>query len=141
LNYLLDTNVISEPLKLRPDSSVLGWLATADEDCLFLSVITIAEIRKGIEEIGAGRRRDSLTAWLYDELAVRFEDRILDVNLAIASVWGKIMARSEELGTNLGAIDGFFAATAEAYDLTLVTRNTKDFAKLGLMLLNPWKAN
>ncbi len=141
MNYLLDTNVISEPLKLRPDSSVLGWLATADEDCLFLSVITIAEIRKGIEEIGAGRRRDSLTAWLYDELAVRFEDRILDVNLAIASVWGKIMARSEELGTNLGAIDGFFAATAEAYDLTLVTRNTKDFAKLGLMLLNPWKAN
>jgi len=141
LNYLLDTNVISEPLKLRPDSSVLGWLATADEDCLFLSVITIAEIRKGIEEIGAGRRRDSLTAWLYDELAVRFEDRILDVNLAIASVWGKIMARSEELGTNLGAIDGFFAATAEAYDLTFVTRNTKDFAKLGLMLLNPWKVN
>lgn len=141
MNYLLDTNVISEPLKLRPDSSVLGWLATADEDCLFLSVITIAEIRKGIEEIGAGRRRDSLTAWLYDELAVRFEDRILDVNLAIASVWGKIMARSEELGTNLGAIDGFFAATAEAYDLTLVTRNTKDFAKLGLMLLNPWKVS
>ena len=141
MNYLLDTNVISEPLKLRPDSSVLGWLATADEDCLFLSVITIAEIRKGIEEIGAGRRRDSLTAWLYDELAVRFEDRILDVNLAIASVWGKIIARSEELGTNLGAIDGFFAATAEAYDLTLVTRNTKDFAKLGLMLLNPWKVS
>jgi toxin FitB len=139
LNYLLDTNVVSEPLKARPDSNVVRWLAAADEDGLFLSVITFAEIHKGIEELGSVRRRDTFTAWLYEELAVRFERRILAVDLGVAEAWGTIMARSNRTGLNLGAVDGFFAATADAYGLTLVTRNIKDFEKLDIPLLNPWK--
>ena len=140
MSYLLDTNVISEPLKARPDPNVVRWLAAADEDGLFLSVITFAEVRKGIEEIGSGRRRDTLTMWLYEELAVRFEHRILDVNMAVASAWGKIMSQSNKRGINLGPIDAFFAATAETYALTFVTRNVKDFERLDIPLLNPWKA-
>ena len=139
MNYLLDTNVVSEPLKPRPAPSVIRWLAAANEDQLFLSVITFAEIRKGIEEIGSGRRRDQLTAWLYEELAARFEPRILDVDLKIASTWGTIVARSEQRGINLGAMGALFAASAATYGLTLVTRNTKDFRKLDISLLNPWK--
>jgi toxin FitB len=139
VKYLLDTNVISEPLKTGPDPNVVRWLAAADEDGLFLSVITFAEVRKGIEEIGSGRRRDALLMWLYEELAARFEHRILDVNMAVASAWGNIMAQSKKRGINLGPIDAFFAATAETYALTFVTRNVKDFERLDISLLNPWK--
>jgi toxin FitB len=139
LNYLLDTNVISEPMKARPDAKVVRWLAAADEDCLFLSVISFAEIRKGIEELGLGRRRDTLTAWLYEELAVRFERRILAVDLGVTEAWGTIMSRTSRMGLNLGAMDAFFAATADVHDLTFVTRNAKDFEKLDIPLLNPWK--
>jgi len=138
LNYLLDTNVVSEQLKPRPDDNVVRWIDAADEESLFLSVITFAEIRKGIEDIGSGRRRDALTKWLYDELPWRFERRILEVGPAVALAWGTLMARSEALGVNLRAMDAFIAATAETYGLTLVTRNTKDFSKLEILLLNPW---
>lgn len=139
MNYLLDTNVVSEQLKPRPDENVVRWVDAADEGSLFLSVITFAEIRKGIEDIGSGRRRDALTKWLYEELLSRFEGRILDMNWAVALSWGKIMSRSDVLGINLGAIDAFIAATAEAYGLTLVTRNVRDFSKLRVPLLNPWR--
>ena len=138
MNYLLDTNVVSEQLKLRPDENVVRWIDAADEESLFLSVITFAEIRKGIEEIGPGRRRNALTEWLYDELPLRFERRILDVDPAVALAWGKIMARSDALGINLRAMDAFFAATAETYELTLATRNIRDFARLNIALVNPW---
>ena len=138
MNYLLDTNVVSEQLKLRPDENVVRWIDTVEEESLFLSVITFAEIRKGIEEIDPGRRRDALSTWLYNELPLRFERRILDVDPAVALAWGKIMARSDALGVNLRAMDAFFAATAETYELTLVTRNIRDFARLNIALVNPW---
>jgi predicted nucleic acid-binding protein len=140
LNFLLDTNVVSEQLKPRPNENVVRWIDAADEESLFLSVITFAEIRKGIEDIGSGRRRDALTKWLYDDLPLRFEGRILDVNSAVALAWGKFMSRSDVLGINLGAIDAFIAATAEAYGLTLVTRNIRDFARLSIAIVNPWDA-
>jgi toxin FitB len=140
LNYLLDTNVVSEQLKPRPDESVVRWIDAADEESLFLSVITFAEISKGIEDIGSGRRRDTLTKWLYDDLPLRFEGRILDVNAAVALAWGKIMARSDVLGINLGATDAFLAATAEAYGLSLATRNIRDFTRLNIAIVNPWDA-
>jgi predicted nucleic acid-binding protein len=138
LNYLLDTNVVSEQLKPRPDENVVRWIDASDEESLFLSVITFAEICKGIEDIGPGRRRDALAKWLYDDLPLRFERRILDVNTAVALAWGKIMSRSDVLGINLGATDAFFAATAEVYELTLVTRNVRDFTRLNIAILNPW---
>lgn len=138
MNYLLDTNVVSEWVKPGPDPSVVQWLAETDEDCICLSVITFAEIRQGVEEMAPGRRRDALKSWLQDELPLRFEGRILGVDLAVADAWGALMARSRRIGVNLGAIDAFFAATAVANALTLVTRNTSHFANLGISLLNPW---
>ncbi len=138
MNYLLDTNVISEPLKPRPNPKVLTWLAQTDEDSIFLSVMTFAEIRKGIEEISPGHRRSALTNWLDQELAPRFDRRILAVDLPIAAAWGEIMAQSKKQATNLSSIDALFAATAATYDLTLVTRNTKHFHHLAISLLNPW---
>jgi len=138
LNWLLDTNVVSEWVKPRPDSNVVRWLAEADEDHVFLSVMTFAEIRQGIEEMAAGRRRQTLKSWLQDELPARFEGRILGVDLAVAEACGAALARSRQIGINLGVMDAFFAATAEAHGLTLVTRNTKHFARLGIAIINPW---
>lgn len=136
--YLLDTNVVSEWVKQRPDANVIGWLADADEDRICLSVITFAEIRQGVEQMPAGRRHDALKLWLQDELPARFEGRILTIDLLVADAWGAIMARSSEMGIGLGAMDAFFAATSKAHGLTLVTRNTRHFEKVGIPLLNPW---
>ncbi len=138
MNYLLDTNVISEWVKPRPNAIVVRWLAEADEDQLCLSILTFAEIYKGIEEMAAGQRREAMRSWAEGELLARFEGRIIDVDLAIARSWGHLMARSETTGLNLGVIDAFFAATAEVHGLTLVTRNTKYYDKLGIALMNPW---
>jgi len=138
LNFLLDTNVVSEWVKPRPNANVVRWLAETDEDRVFLSVITFAEIRLGVEEMVAGWRRDGLTRWLQVELPARFEGRILGVDLAVAEGWGDLMARGSKIGLNLSVIDAFFAATAAAHGLTLVTRNTKHFERLGASLINPW---
>lgn len=138
MKYLLDTNVVSEWAKPRPDMRAARWLAEADEDQVYLSVITFAEIRQGIERMAVGQRRETLRLWLDDDLTIRFEGRILAVDLGVAHAWGALMARSARIGINLNGIDAFFVATAEVHKLTLVTRNTKHFEKLGMPLLNPW---
>jgi toxin FitB len=138
VNFLLDTNVVSEWAKPRPNPHVIRWLFEADEDHIFLSVITFAEIRQGIEEMPIGRRREALNDWLENDLAARFERRILSVDLRVADAWGAAIARSNRIGTNLGVMDGFMAATAEAFGMTLVTRNTRHFENLGIQLFNPW---
>jgi len=138
VSFLLDTNVISEWVKPRPDPRVIAWLAETDEDRTFLSVVSFAEIRRGIELLPDGRRRSRLAAWPAEELPARFEGRILPVDRRIAETWGILTARGSQAGATLGSIDAFFAATAEARRLTLVTRNTKDFATIGIPLVNPW---
>jgi predicted nucleic acid-binding protein len=140
LNYLLDTNVVSEWVKPRPDARVVRWLAETDEDRIFLSVITFGEIRQGIEAMAAGQRREALNSWLQDDLPLRFEGRILSVDLAVADGWGYLMSKSTRAGVNLGAMDALLAAVASAHRLMLVTRNTKHFHGLGIGLLNPWGA-
>lgn len=141
MNFLLDTNVVSEWVKPRPTPAVAKWLAVADEDRVFLSVITIAELRFGLETIPAGARRELLEHWLKDDLPIRFEGRILDVSVVVADAWGILMARSRHSGAAPGAVDGFIAATAMVHGLTIVTRNTRDFAALGIPLVNPWEAS
>jgi toxin FitB len=138
LNYLLDTNVVSEWAEPRPDANVVQWLADMDEDRVRLSVITFAEIRQGVGEMAPGRRRDALKLWLEDDLSLRFEGRIIGVDLRVAESWGALMARSNKMGVNLNVMDAFIAATAEVHALTLATRNTKHFEKLGIALANPW---
>jgi predicted nucleic acid-binding protein len=139
MNFLLDTNVISEWVKPQPDRNVVSWLAEVDEDRVLVSVITFAEIRHGIELMSAGRRRARLIQWLTEELPLRFEDRVLAIDPPVADAWGVIMARSQKAGLSLGAMDAFVAATAEARGLTLVTRNIKDFGHVGISLLDPWQ--
>lgn len=140
MNYLLDTNVVSEWTRPRPDAGVVTWLAEADEDRVFLSVITLAELRHGVERLPVGARRTRLDAWLRDELLERFEDRILSVDAVTADIWGRVVARAAAAGRALGAMDAFIAATAEQHALTLVTRNTSDFEASGIELLDPWRA-
>jgi predicted nucleic acid-binding protein len=139
VSYLLDTNVISEWTKPRPDPRVIAWLAEVDEDRVFLSVVSLAEIRRGIELMPSGNRRDRLATWLVDELPARFESRVIPIDPAVAEAWGVIMARARRTGIGLGTMDAFIAATANVYELTLVTRNTADFERLALPLLNPWQ--
>jgi toxin FitB len=138
VNFLLDTNVVSEWTRLRPNAGVITWLSECDEDSVFLSVITIVELRHGIERLAAGSRRRHLDTWLGDELLPRFEDRILSIGPAIADLCGRMVARREALGRPIHAMDALIAATATAHDLTLVTRNSTDFETSVKLILNPW---
>jgi predicted nucleic acid-binding protein len=136
--FLLDTNVISEWVKPRPDPDVVSWLADADEDRTFLSVITLAEIREGIERLANGARRKRLDEWLRHELPLRFDGRIVPVDTTVADAWGKVVARRAALGKSIGIMDAFIAATAEVHDMTLVTRNVEDFKSSVKTIVNPW---
>jgi predicted nucleic acid-binding protein len=137
VNFLLDTNTVSEWVKPRPNPGLMDWMESADEDRIFISVVSLAEIRYGVEPLAAGRRRNRLEQWLRYELPLRFENRILPVDIAIAEVWGKTVLRSEAAGRPIGVMDAFLAATAETHQLTLVTRNVSDFP-LFKAILNPW---
>ena len=138
MNLLLDTNVLSEVQRPAPAPKVLAWLDMVDEDRTFISVASIAELRRGIALLDDGRRRMALTAWLAYDLPTRFAERVLPIDHAVAERWGDLMAQSRRSGIALSVMDGIFAATALAHQLTLVTRNVKDFAALGVPLLNPW---
>jgi hypothetical protein len=138
VSFLLDTNVVSELVRPRPDAGVVAWLAEVDEDRVHLSVITIAEIRFGIERLARGRRRSRLDAWLRDELALRFEARILPISPPVADAWGKVVSARDEIGRPIGTMDAFIAATAEVHDLTLVTRDRADFALSVRSIVSPW---
>ena len=137
MNFLLDTNAVSEWVKPRPNPGVIRWMEAADEDRVFLSVISLAELRYGVERFAPGARRSRLEAWLQDELPLRFEGRILPVDDNVAGAWGRAVARGEALGRPMGAMDAFLAATAETHHLILVTRDVSHFPVLK-NVLNPW---
>jgi predicted nucleic acid-binding protein len=138
VSFLLDTNVVSEWTKPRPNAGVVEWLARVDEDEVFLSVVTFAELRHGIERLPTGERRRRLDEWLRNDLALRFEDRIIGVDGAIADEWGRVVARRETRGRPMSAMDALIAATAQVHDLTVVTRNAADFQSSVKNVLNPW---
>ena len=138
--YLLDTNVLSEFSRDRPEPRVVEWLKTQPIARLFLSVVTIGEIRKGLTVLPEGRRRTELVTWFHTELLSWFRNRILPVTHSIADRWGVLDGQGQLKGTPLNTADGMIAATALEHDLTLVTRNVKDFAGLGVAILNPWDA-
>lgn len=138
MSFLLDTNVVSEWIKPRPNPSVIDWVAAVDEDRAYLSVITLTELRYGVERMPSGQRRKRLSDWLEEELPLRFEGRILAVDANIADLCGKMIASSEIGGRRLEAMDAFIAATAQCHRLTLVTRNIADFELVLKNILNPW---
>ncbi len=135
--FLLDTNVISELVRPRPEPKVAAWVASTDENLLFLSVLTLGEIRKGVVTLKDAARRVALEAWLDGDLVLRFSGRILEVGQQVADRWGRLGAQVGPQ-TQLPVIDGLLAATAIHHNLTLVTRNTKDVAGTGAPLFNPW---
>ena len=140
MTFLLDTNVVSEWVKPRPNRGVVGWLAEVDEDRVFLSVVTLAELRHGIDRLADGNRRKRLDAWLRDEVPLRFEGRLLPVDQAVADGWGQVVARHEAAGRPIGIMDAFIAATANVHGLTLVTHNESDFNAAVRETINPWVA-
>lgn len=138
MNFLLDTNVVSEWVKPRPNPGVVAWLADADEDRILISVVTLAELRYGVERLPLGSRRRRLDEWLKNELPMRFDGRVLPVDAGVAEAWGEMVARCEGIGRPIGAMDAFIAATAQVHGLTLVTRNVSDFEPVLKAIVNPW---
>jgi predicted nucleic acid-binding protein len=137
--FLLDTNIPSESTNPRPEPKVIGWLRTQSDVSLYLSAISVGELRKGITLLDPGRRRHELEIWLNRDLLLGFRDRILPVTSSIADRWGLLDANRQRRGSPLGTPDGLIAATALEHNLTLVTRNVKDFVHLGVPLFNPWE--
>lgn len=139
MNFLLDTCVISELIKKQPNPKVVKWVADIDEASLFISVLSIGELHKGIEKLPESKKKDILHKWINNDLMERFKNKIIDFDLQTANIWGKIQAKSELLGQALPAIDALIAATGISYDLIVVTRNIKDMEISGVSLLNPWE--
>lgn len=138
MSFLLDTNVVSEWVKPRPNAGVMRWLAGVDEDSVFLSIVTLAELRHGIERLATGSRRNRLDEWLRNDLVLRFDGRVLPIEEETADAWGRLVARREAQGRPINAMDALLAATALVHSLTLVTRNDSDFASSVKTMVNPW---
>ena len=131
--------MLSELAKPRPDAGVLGWLEEADENRLYLSVLTLGELEKGVARLPASARRTRIERWVRRDLAARFEGRIVDVDRTVAERWGAISGVSESRGTPLPVIDALLAASALVHGLEVVTRNTADLERCGARCVNPWR--
>lgn len=138
MRFLLDTNVLSEPLRPAPNDKVATWLRRAGPDTTAASVLSLGEIERGVTLMAAGAHRDRLSRWLRSELVFQLGGRILPVDAAIASAWGRLSAAGRTAGRPLPDIDGLLLATAQVHGLTLVTRNTRDCAGRGVPTLDPW---
>ena len=136
--YLIDTNVISELIRPVPERLVELWFQKADPASLFGSVVTWGEIRLGVENMPASRRRTEIEMWLATGLPEWFGANLLPVTKEIADQWGRITARARQSGITIATADGLIAATALEHGLTLVTRNVKDFVRLGVTFFDPW---
>ena len=137
--YLLDTNCISELVRIKPEPRVVSWMQATEETLLYVSVLTLGEIRKGWAGLPQGKRRTHLETWLEIELGARFAGRILPIDVSVADRWGLLAASAKREGRTLSAIDGLLAATALHHNLTVVSRNVSDFADTRVQVLNPWK--
>lgn len=137
MSFLVDTCTLSELVRPRPYRRVVDWFEAVPQEALFISTLTLGEIRKGVELLPDGRRRSRISAWLELQLPAWFEDRVLAIDTGVADEWGRMMARIDR---PVPAIDGLMAATALRHRLTVVTRNVRDFEVTGADLLDPWNA-
>ncbi len=135
MSFLVDTCALSELVKPKPSRELCDWFDAAPPEALFVSVLTLGEIRKGVEKLESGRRRTQIVTWPETQLPAWFEDRVLPVDAGVADEWGRLTAR---LSKPVPAIDSLIAATAIRHRLAIVTRNESDFAATGVDILNPW---
>ncbi len=136
--FLIDTNAISEITKKNANTNVIRWFESMSENLLYISVFTIAELKKGIEKLANGTKKDVLNVWMETELEQRFKGRILSFTETEAIIWGKLTAELELRGITLPVVDSLIAAIALSKNLILVTRNTKDFENTEVKVFNPW---
>lgn len=141
MSYLVDTNCISELAKKEPDQKVVRWFSDHEELELYLSVITFGELRKGIEKLTNADKRRRLRQWVNEDLHDRFEGRIIDISLQEVNEWGWLLARADNQGTPMPAIDALIAATASVHQFSVVTRKVGDMKAAGVRLINPWEYN
>lgn len=139
MRHLLDTNVVSELISSRPEERVVRWIDNLDPNSIYLSALTVGEIRKGVEKLPDSRRRDNIHRWLSEDLLLRFEGRILSLGTDVALTWGALTGRLEKSGRTVPAIDSVIAASALHHNLILATRNENDFQYAGVDIFNPWK--
>ena len=139
MRYLLDTCVISELIKQKPNAKFIAWVRSQREEDLFVSTLTIGEFQKGISKLPASRKKSGLQSWLDDALVERFEGRILGIDAKVAKKWGEIQASTEAHGRKLPVIDSLIASTAIAHEMAVVTRNVDDMESTGAILYNPWE--
>jgi len=139
VSFVLDTSVVSELVKKAPHEAVVKWLGGQEEDSLYLSVLTLGELEKGIAKLRASARRERLRTWLARDLAARFADRLLPIDLAVAARWGRLSGDAEKRGTPLPVIDSLIAATALERGFSVVTRNVADFERCGVACVSPWE--
>ena len=137
MNYLLDTCVVSELMKPFPTASVVEWLASIPSEQLFLSALTVGELKRGVMKLPDSKKKTQLSAW-FATLLADYQDRIVPVGLAVAEAWGTLQAQAEATGRTMSIIDGYIAATASAHQMILVTRNEEDFTMGHQSVMNPW---
>jgi predicted nucleic acid-binding protein len=140
MTYLLDTTLVSELVKRVPNPGVVTWIQAQDEAALFLSVVTLGELQRGISKLSDAARKATLQSWLTHDLMLRFSRRLLGVDGTIAIAWGILQGEAEQRGQKLPAIDCLIAATARVHHLVVVTRNVQDLARCGAQVVNPWQA-
>lgn len=139
MNYLLDTCVLSEFTRREPANNLIRWIDSIDEEKLFISVITVGEIQRGVERLPASPRKTNLLAWMNNGLIERFGQRILPLETATLLLWGALTARLEISGRPMSVMDSLIAATALQHNLILATRNAADFLPCGVQITNPWE--
>jgi len=139
VKYLLDTNIISEFISKNPNKHVVDYILTIDENNLFLSVVTIGEIKAGIEKLDAGSKKEKLLHWLEYDLLKRFQDRIVSINIDTMLEWGKTNQRLKKLGTPLPIMDSLIGVTCKVENMVLITRNEKDFKNMDIEIINPFQ--
>jgi toxin FitB len=139
LSYLLDTCVVSEFVKPKPDKNVLSWLNGMDAGRIYLSVVTLGEVQQGISNLPRSNRRATLEEWLNEQLTDQFAGRILALDAATFITWGQLIAPLRQQGHTMSVMDSLIAATAVHHRMTLVTRNVSDFQHVELSIFNPWQ--
>ncbi|MBA4396230.1 MAG: VapC toxin family PIN domain ribonuclease [Syntrophus sp. (in: bacteria)] len=139
MKYLLDTCVISELVKKEPHPAVVRWMDASDEGRMYLGVLTLGELIKGITKLPDGEKREKLQSWVSNDLVLRFGQRLVEIDVEVAWAWGTLLGEAEKRGENLPVVDSLIAVSANVHGLIVVTRNVQDMVRCQAKVFNPWE--